>query len=201
MRTIPILAALLLVAPLVPATAHEGRAMPADIAAALEARGIPASAWSDVRVVRHTTTPEGESTSVLTLDAWLASSPQLAALELPRATQRVGSNTDVVAGDLLLHLMLQFDCSGYRASSVGAGVTTVDGAWDIIGLHVVLHPTAGWPSVGTMDPTTSYLAYDSSAQAAGMLTITEDRIEIFGICLFLVGTMAGPGAFAFDAPL
>lgn len=191
--------AICLVTALMPAMAmahQESAALPAWLQAQLDARGIEVDA-ADVHVIRTVTNGEETRSFEVPLSALLQDDPfaghDVAGPSVP----------EVLAGQLTLHLMLQFSCDGYGAQGVGAGISAIRGAsWDV-GLHLALGPLAGGVAASTGgDPVTNLLIMANTdtgmTAAAGQMSITEDRIEIFGICLLLIGQSSGTGVWAFE---
>ncbi|HUR67674.1 MAG TPA: hypothetical protein VM370_00380 [Candidatus Thermoplasmatota archaeon] len=196
LRTILIAACLLTV--VVPmssfAAEEETPALPAWLQAILDERGIEADP-ADIVVTRTVT--HGADVHIF----------QVPLSAIAQADPFAGTNVaapavpDVLVGELTLHFMLQLgNCDGYGAQAVADGVSLIqDASWDL-GIHLALGPLGGGVAASTGgDPVTNTLLIageDSGATlAAGDLSITEDRITIFGICLLTIGTMSGTGAW------
>jgi hypothetical protein len=192
-RPAVLLIATLLVLPAMPSLAVAAEPaspeIPAWVAALLEARGVPASEWDRVQVERR----------VLEDGIWRVEAGSLADLATPPRPAEPAV-PDAVLGNLAAHVMLQVGrCDGYSVETLAEGVTKVGGSWDV-GFHVV-SATALPPGVDTADPQGSLAGAsvhsDVSVAGVGAVQIQEDRIVLFGTCLALLGTMNGPGVFAF----
>lgn len=180
----------LLLLPLVAPTLAASSETPASAyESLLLARGVAPEDLDDVVVERRTLVDGAWTTETITL------------ADLPAMPKAVPPGApDVVVGQLPLHFMLQFSCAGYGAQPLPGGLTAIDGAWDL-GAHGVLPVVAGAVALDASEPTallTGTVHEDNSATAAGSLAVSETRLQLFGVCLLLVGTMSGTGAFAFD---
>ena len=191
-----ILATCLLVSFLPATSAAEERSLPDWLDAFLAERGID-SAGGDLRLVR-TQIGDGSST---TFEVPLSALP----VDDPFGGRDVAPPgiPSVLVGQLTQHVMIQVgSCGGYGATSVAEGISLIeDGSWDL-GVHLALVPAAGGVAASTGgDPVANLLVIAGTdtglSPGVGDLAIQEDRIEIFGQCLALLGTMSGTGAWQF----
>lgn len=198
LRTFLLAACILAAAVPALSSAAEEPSLPAWLGERLAARGLHVDA-ADVRVLRTVTGGGATSTFEVPLSALVAEDPFEGREVAPVAAP------EVLAGDLTYHIMLQLDCAGYGAQQVAAGLSAIRGStWDL-GLHVAVGPLAGGAAVGTGADATSpsnlvavVNTDNGMTLAAGDLSTTYDRIQIFGFCLLGIGQMTGTGAWVFS---